>query len=1024
MGRRLWDELSAKQSGGEMKRGWKIGLIAGGAVLGVMLLVVVVAVWMVCTPSRLTRMVNSLAGNWVEAEVGFGKVDLTIFRTFPDVGLEVSDVWVVNPTEGAMSDTVATMKRLTVGLDAMRLLNAHEVVVNQLLIDGVQANLYVAADGHTNFDILPLVSDDDDTLASPFSLDSLPGMRLHKIRLHEVGAYLQDKRDGIEATVEGVEVAVEGELQEGKVEATVEVEGRRVMVGVGDSTAATTLAATMENIGFGLSGKGNMEAVEARVNVRVGHGTARVGEQEMVNAELQAVEGNLLRVEMPCKVDMQQMAITVGEGAKVQLADYALLLEGMVKLASEGQPMAVDATVKTDGKWSVGEVVKIIPDAYTSMLENMEVEAKVGVEAMAVGMLTDSTMPVVDARLMLEEGSLFYPKVLPHRIKHINGTMAARLDLGAGGRSNATVEGLRWNMLGSTLAVSGKVDDILGDMAMDVAVVGNVHLGDAVSMMSEGVGIVASGAAHVDAKLRCKMSDVQAMALERMKASLKLQLKDMDVRMDSLHATSSALEVDLTMPAVVYRGRMADVGLKGAELLVQKAGMKGRLDKPNISIGINNPLHEQVAASFDVTLGEMESTVDSMIASVGGMALKGSVRIDTLQSNPLKRINPVANVEMHSVAFYMPSLPDALRMQQLSMQYDPMQCRISTAELRVGHSDFQLYGSVDNLEDWVSHKASLRGDVNFNSGYADIDQLMDMFSGVGSDADTIEQMRQEDKVDEEAHPFIVPKDVDFTLHTHIKRSVAFGNDLNDVAGTITVKDGVVVMDQVGFVCKAATMQLSALYKSPRPNNLFCALDFHLLDIRVDELVDMIPMIDTLVPMLAALEGKANFHLAAETFLDAQYRPKMSSLLGSAAISGRDLTVMDNSTISQVAKLMQLKSWKEKDNKIRIDSVDVELTCLRKEIEVYPFVLNIGKYQICASGKHTLDNQCGYHVELLKNPLLAKVGIDIRGDIAHPKVSMGQVRYADLYKPEKQGVVEQRTLELKRMIREALEANVR
>ena len=318
----------------------------------------------------------------------------------------------------------------------------------------------------------------------------------------------------------------------------------------------------------------------------------------------------------------------------------------------------------------------------------------------------------------------------------------------------------------------------------------------------------------------------------------------------------------------------------------------------------------------------------------------------------------------------------------------------------------------------------LVGDLNFTSGYTDVDQLMAMFSGMGSDADTLEQMRQEDNVPDEANPFIVPKDVDVTLHTHIKRSVAFGNDLNDVAGALTVNNGTAVLDQMGFVCKAATMQLTAIYRSPRPNHLFTALDFHLLDIQIDELLDMIPAVDTLVPMLAAFNGNADFHLAAETYLDAFYKPKMSTLLGSAAISGKDLVVMDNNSIAQIAKLMQFKSWKDKDDKIRIDSLSVEMTCFRKEVEVYPFLLNIGKYQLCASGKHNLDNVCNYHVELLKNPLMAKVGVDIKGSLSSPKITLGEVRYADLYKPEKQGVVEQRTLEMKKMIRQALENNVR
>ena len=208
------------------------------------------------------------------------------------------------------------------------------------------------------------------------------------------------------------------------------------------------------------------------------------------------------------------------------------------------------------------------------------------------------------------------------------------------------------------------------------------------------------------------------------------------------------------------------------------------------------------------------------------------------------------------------------------------------------------------------------------------------------------------------------------------------------------------------------------------NHLFLGLDFHLLDIQVDELLDMIPTIDTLVPMLASFKGKADFHLAAECNLNAFYQPKMSTLLGAAAISGKDLIVMDNEKISDIAKLLQFKNWREKDNNISIDSISVEATVFRKEVIVYPFLLNLHNYQLCIGGRHTLDNACNYHLELLKCPLPMRLAVDVSGNLSKPKIALGNVQYAELYKPEKRNDVQTRTLELKSMIRKALEANVR
>lgn len=271
-----------------------------------------------------------------------------------------------------------------------------------------------------------------------------------------------------------------------------------------------------------------------------------------------------------------------------------------------------------------------------------------------------------------------------------------------------------------------------------------------------------------------------------------------------------------------------------------------------------------------------------------------------------------------------------------------------------------------------------------------------------------------------ANPFIVPKDVDFRLNTHIKHTSAFGNELSSVGGGVTIKDGVAVVDQMGFVCKAAKMQLTAIYKSPRPNNLFLGLDFHLIDIQIAELIDMIPYVDTIVPMLASFNGNADFHLAAETYLNAYYKPKLSTLLGAAAITGKDLVVLDNDTFDQIAKLLMFK----KSTVNKIDSLDVEVTVFDREAEVYPFVVSMDKYQVCASGRHTLDNAYNYHLEILKSPLPTRIGVDVSGVLPKLNFKLGKVKYAELYNPEKQNAVQHRTMALKNLIRQSLEGNVR
>ncbi len=996
-----------------MKKGWKITLISLGSLLGLVIVVLAVALWLVFTPSQLTKIVNRLASDYVTCDTHFGRVNLTLFKTFPDAGLTIDNVYVVNPMEGAPCDTVASIGNLTVGVDVKKYLKEKEVVVHQVLLDDVNASLYMNSEGKSNFDIFPH-SDDEDTTESSFSLDSLPNMDLRKIKVTNTGARFVNASNGMEAGVDDLDLCVVGTLKEGRVDATLNLGTDCIALTTKDSTGATSLDAMLDDMKLALKAEGNLDKVDGKLKLNVKKGQFN----DMVNEKLQQSKKDLLTLEVPFHYcDDLSQRVSIDEG-RLTVDEYALTLKGQARLDT----LMLNANVTTDGAWQVAPLLELLP--MQVLPKGMDVDGKVTLDANAYTATPGDKMPIVVATVGLDDGRFYYPTALPYKVNRIKGDLSANVDLSKKTSSEVTIKNLKAHTRNTDVSVSGKVDDLLGDMHVDARVKGNLPLEDAKPMLPDDLPVVAEGNATLDLHADLRMSQLKAKAYNKMKADGTIKLRDLDVTYDSIHAVAPDLDVALQLPAKQFKGKMAEARVKGSSLVFNMNGIAAHAQRPDISVGVNDITREQLAAAIEVSLEKTVAAMDSSSIDLSALSLAGSVRLDSTQDNFLRKYNPNLDIDLRQTLVITPMLGEQLYINNLDFHYTPELCDVADADIKLGNSDLQLYGTVENLEPWLSHERMLVGELNLTSHYTDVDQLMEMFSGVGSDPDTLEQMRQEDNVSKEANPFIVPKDVDFTLNTHIKRSLAFGNDLGDLAGAVTIKDGVAVLDQIGFVCKAATMQLTALYKSPRPNDLFAAIDFHLLDIQIDELLDMIPVVDTLVPMLAAFNGNANFHLAGESYLFADYKPKMSTLLGSAAISGKDLVVMDNNSIAQIAKLMQFKSWKDKDNQIKIDSLDVEMTVFRKEIEVFPFVLNLGKYQLCASGKHTLDNRCGYHVELLKNPLMAKVGVDVNGTLKSPKITLGEVRYADLYKPEKQGVVEKETMKMKKMIREALERNVR
>ena len=1039
-----------------IKKGWKITWIVLGSFVGLILLLVAIAMWLVFTPSQLTKLVNRYIGDFLDCDAHFEYVDFTLISTFPDAGLVVKDVTLLKPLPGAPSDTLAYIGDVTLGIDLMAFLKNDELIVHQVTLENATASLYIDKEGRCNFDIVP-PSDDTSATQLPALID------LKKIEVKNLNAKFKDERDGMEGELYGLNLSLNGRMKGNDIAAKLQAQcnnicfeqqqlsagveqlgleadfdkkgldikaeaimaGDRVAVTMTDSNGATSLATVLEGWRVALDGASSNGAINGTLGLKVSNGTFDLAGQQMVNEQLQQSTLPLLETQIPFNLKLETWNLKL-EQTTVNIADIGLVVDGEVVTKS---PMSLDITLSSDGDWQLKRLLSLIPKAYASSLKKMQVDGKIQLKASAKGELSDTALPVVDADLTIRNGLYNDPSTLPYKLYGVAGKMMAHLDMNQGGSSMAKVDRLQVKAGESQLLFSGRADDLMGNPRIDASLTGDMPLQDIAPLLPEDTELEAEGNANVDLKAKFSWKDLAARNFEKMKVAGNLSLREVDLDYEGLMASFPEMNVALAMPAQQHEGKLADVHISGAgtgNLLLEAgpARLESQCDKFDITLAVNDIIKNAIEADFSFTVGESEGAIDETTLSTAGISLHGSIKRENDQYGLLSQFSPQLGFSTNNTTFFTPGLPEALKLTDLEVEYKDNALEILSAQLMMGHTDLDIFGKFNNIEEWLDDEELLTGYLNLTSDYADIDQMLNLFSGAGSDPEELESMREEDAVPEDATPFIVPKNIDLTLNTHIKRSVAFDNDLRDLSGELTVKDGVAVLDQMGFVCKAARMQLTAMYKSPRPNNLFFSVDFHLLDIQIDELIDMIPCIDTLVPMLKAFNGNGDFHLAGETFLDARYQPKMSSLLGSAAFSGKDLIVFEDESLARTAKLLGLKSRKEDDNRIKIDSMDVEMTCFRKEIEVYPFLLNMGKYSFCISGVHNLAGLCNYHIELLKNPLLVKVGVDIKGSLSDPTISLGSVRYGDFYKPEKKHAASKKALELKAMIRKELERNVR
>ena len=1058
-----------------MRKFLKIAGITLASLLGLVLVVAGVLVYWVFTPERLTPVVREVADAFITCDYEIGQVELTFFSTFPEFGLRADGILVENPVVGAQSDTVLAAKKAVARIDIVALLKDGELSIREIALADAQLNAFIGEDGTANFDVLSLPQDTtpEDTTETSFirsiSLDDL------SVSLIANKMSLLNLRDSIDVLLLDPAISLTTKMQHDKVVGSLKADFPHVDARYGNADYASELAVSLS---------------------------------------------------APFELALQMAKPFTIEHAAVSLDDARLVVNSC-KIQLQGDATLIphihtDMAVSTN-TIRVSELLKIVPSALFTMPEDIHADASVRLTANVRGDYSDSIMPIVSGRLYVSdaEGSI---ESLPYTLTNVAGDAAFFIDFNGKNTSYALIDNLYAETKQSNVSISGRVDDLLGDMQLDMQFNLDVHLPDIQYFLPEN--ITAEGQLKGLLNAQIALSDLTAMQLDRGKIQAQLNVGRFAANYDSMLIRAPQANLSLAIPSArpanptpandekkrklkrqpmeFLSGKLilqegltvqqsdalaaelaaseielcasnflssdpviaADITLDSRSLSasLQMADSIGnivpasvdtklphlqayveydsRATLPTLSCAFNM---EHLSAAYDTITAEVDSPqgrvsmaneAESLRATIkanqlmarmgsladvrsGKLALSASARHDKGKDNVLLKWRPRLRFDVQNAAAHLRGVEPEVKVPACKFEYSNREFNIDTARVELAHSSFSLAGKVQNIGPWLEDKGLLIGNLRFISDYANIDELLALISD-----DSEESAAAEETTAESTTPvFMVPKGVDISLYTSINLASAFSQSVRELGGMVYIRDGVMVIEEMGFICEAAKLQLTALYKTPRRNHIFCGLDYHMTNINVEELVNMIPQVDTLLPMLRSFRGAANFHLAAETYLNDKYELKTSTTRGAMSIDAKDLTLLDGEVFAKIAKLLTFK--KKTENKI--DSISAEVALYKSELDIYPFLISCDKWMGAVGGRHHLDGTMDYHINLL-SPLY--LGVHVGGNmntfekLSDLDIKLAKCIYAKDFKPVFRGEVDTRSADIRAMIRKALESNIK
>ncbi len=954
----------------QVKKILKISGITLGSVLLVLLVAIAFVINFIVTPKKLTPVVLDAANQTLNAHLDMESVELTFFSTFPQFGLKVKNGSLVsrtlNDSNWCKTDSLLSFKECVLTVNPVAYWTENRIVVHNLSLDKVSVYAYRDKAGQANWEVTRASADTipEDTVSADFNSE----IDIRNIELKHANLIFDDRNTDIYSRIDDANLKLRLSLTKG--------------------VSTLGLKFDNKNILFWQQGEllVNKIATSLRTDITVDRQTAVW--------KLKDTELNVNGIQLDVNGAFRRDTVAKTIGMDLEYGLHAPSME---------------------------TVLRMIPKAY---VKDSKVSAKgeVTVSGRVRGVYGDKKLPAVSLKIGIKEASAQY-KGLPYGIDEVTADFDAYVDLMRHQPSYLNLKIFHFKGAHTEVLADAKVDDLLNDPLITFHTKSTVDLDALAKTFPLQESVTIRGKLDADMRMKCRLSTLKKQDIGRMKLGGKLELNDFELKDTAKdfnflgNATfrfrdNETLQAQVDIRKLVLRSRLVSSDI---ERLVANVTSTNPQDTTRIvSLQCDMEVSKLRASMGDSiklysARAKAQAALEPQEADVTKPAVDFSLRADSLffSAAETRMAMNVAGIKMKAeklndslwvpkgivgfdrLRFRTPEFGLPIRMAKTAVTVDGPKIRLKNASVRIGRSDMTATGDMEGVYRAMTKGEKLTAHLSLTSNLIDCNQLINSLS---FPQDTTEVLT--DSVPSEMKLFVIPRNIDFELQTDLKKVVFEKMLFENVHGAVDIKNQAIHLEDLSMRALDADMKAVMVYKASSPRGGYAGFDLKIRNINIAKLVDFVPSLDTIVPMLRSFKGRVMFDVAADARLDSAMNIRIPTLRSAIHIKGDSLVLMDGETFAENSKMLMFKNKKENV----FDSISVNVTVHDGNVTVYPFLVEIDRYKAAIGGEQGLDMNFNYHISILKSPLPFKAGVNITGNLDKMKFRIGKAKYKDAVTP--------------------------
>ncbi|MCA1803281.1 MAG: AsmA family protein [Rhodothermaceae bacterium] len=311
------------------------------------IIILIIGLNLYLTDDRIKDLILPQVNESIGREVQVDRMSFTLFRTFPNAGVSITNLRVPGDTD---QDTLASFSELLVGVKLLPLLSG-DVQVSRLDIDRLDFTYIVFEDGTTNIDFLT-----EDAAVEPDTTEDAMAIDLNQVRLTDARIAYDDRLSETYMLLDGLNLVTSLRFSD-VIESDIDADLRGLSVRMEGQTYLSALP---------------------------------------------------LKLEQQSVIDMENETVQLNEGS-ISIRGLDLEMTGIISNWSD-EAMHVDLSFNSASD-NFGTILELIPDAYRSYVEGYETSGSFDLRGSVSGNVGGEKIPDFNVIMVVADGYLKHPDV-------------------------------------------------------------------------------------------------------------------------------------------------------------------------------------------------------------------------------------------------------------------------------------------------------------------------------------------------------------------------------------------------------------------------------------------------------------------------------------------------------------------------------------------------------------------------------------------------------------------------------------